>query len=146
QFSKHAWGAQFAEVCVDPDLLEIRVTRLVGGFSIGRVLNLKTAISQVRGGMIMGVGAALLEKVVLDHRGKMVNDNLADYHVCVNRDIPFIDAFFVDEPDDKINPLGAKGVGELGITGIAAAVANAVFHATGKRVREYPITIEKLLD
>jgi xanthine dehydrogenase YagR molybdenum-binding subunit len=147
KYSQHAWGAQFAEVRVDSQLGEIRVSRFVGAFAAGEILNLKTAHSQVMGGMVMGIGMALLEQTIHDpSRGKIVNDNLADYLVPVNPDVPDIDCFFVEERDEFVNPLGSKGVGELGITGAAAAVANAVFHATGKRIRDLPITLDRLLD
>ena len=140
-------GAQFAEVRVDAFLGEVRVTRFVGAFAAGRILNAKTALSQVLGGMVMGIGMALHEETFYDlTTGKIANDNLGEYLVPVNPDVPDIDCFFVDEEDDVVNPLGAKGVGELGITGAAAAVANAVFHATGRRVRDLPITPDKLLD
>ncbi len=146
QFSKHAWGAQFVEVRIDPELKEIRVPRVVGAFAAGRILNAKTARSQIMGGIVWGLSMALLEQTIYDpRRGKVVNDNLADYLVPVNPDIGQIDCFFVDEKDEHVNPLGVKGVGELGITGVAAAVVNAIYHATGRRVRELPVTLDKLL-
>ncbi len=142
----HSFGAQFCEVKVDPDLPRVRVTRVVNVFDVGRVLNPKTARSQVLGGVVMGIGMVLLEHGVLDERtGRWVTDNLADYAVCVNADVGAIETHFVDIPDPSINPLGARGLGELPITGVAAAVANAVFHATGRRVRDLPITPEKLV-
>lgn len=145
-YSKHAWGAQFAEVRVHPRLGEVRVSRFVGAFAAARILNVKTARSQVMGGIVWGIGMALHEETVYDpNRGKVVNDNLADYLVPVNADVPTIDCFFVEEPDEHVNPLGVKGVGELGVTGAAAAVANAVYHATGQRIRDLPITLDKLL-
>lgn len=146
QFSKHAWGAQFAEVRVNPTLGEIRVSRFVGAFAAGRILNAKTARSQLMGGIVWGISMALLEHTVYDpNRGKVVNANLADYLLPVNPDIPPIDCLFVEEKDDKVNPLGVKGIGELGVTGAAAAVANAVYHATGKRFRDLPMTLERVL-
>jgi xanthine dehydrogenase YagR molybdenum-binding subunit len=146
RYSKHAWGAQFVEVRIDPALRQIRVARLVGAFAAGKILNPKTAHSQIMGAIVWGVGMALLEQTIHDpQRGHVVTDNLADYLLPVNPDIPAIDCFFVDEPDLVVNPLGAKGVGELGITGVAAAISNAVFHATGKRIRDLPITLDKLL-
>jgi xanthine dehydrogenase YagR molybdenum-binding subunit len=146
RFSKHAWGAQFAEVRIDPDLRELRVTRMLGAFAAGRILNPKTAHSQIMGAMVWGIGMALLERTVYDpSRGRVVTDSLADYLVPVNADIPSIECFFVDEPDRMVNPLGVKGIGELGITGAAAAIANAVYHATAIRVRDLPITLDMLL-
>jgi len=146
KFSMHSFGAQFAEVRVDPDFGQVRVTRFVGAFGTGQIMNLKTARSQMLGGIVMGIGMALLEETVTDHRfGRIVNQNLGEYHVPVNADIPAIEAYFVDETDSHVNSIGAKGVGEIGITGVAAAVANAVYHATGKRIRDLPITPDKLL-
>jgi xanthine dehydrogenase YagR molybdenum-binding subunit len=144
--SMHSFGAQFAEVRVDPDLGQIRLTRFVGAFGTGRIMNLKTARSQLIGGITMGIGMALLEETITDHRsGHYVNANLGEYHVPVNADIPAIEAYFVEENDPYVNPIGAKGIGEIGIVGVAAAIANAVFHATGKRVRDLPITLDKLI-
>jgi xanthine dehydrogenase YagR molybdenum-binding subunit len=144
--SKHAWGAQFVEVRIHRRLREIRIGRFVGAFAAGRILNAKTAHSQIMGAIVWGIGMALHEHTVYDpNRGKVVTDNLADYLVPVNADIPDIDCFFVEEKDEKVNPLGVKGVGELGITGAAAAIANAVYHATGKRLRDLPITLDQLL-
>ncbi|MHC5936923.1 xanthine dehydrogenase family protein molybdopterin-binding subunit [Nostoc sp.] len=146
KFSMHAFGAQFAEVRVEPDLGEVRVTRWVGTFGVGRILNAKTANSQLIGGIVYGIGMALMEHTVTDpHWGRVVNHDLAEYHVPVNADVPDIQVLFVDEHDPHINPLGVKGIGEIGITGSAAAIANAVYHATGKRVRDLPITLDKLL-
>ena len=145
KFSMHSYGAQFAEVRVDPDLGEVRLTRFLGAFGCGTILNAKTARSQMIGGITMGVGMALMEETHLDPRsGKFVNDNIAEYLVPTHADIPAIDAFFVDE-HDPVSPLGAKGIGEIGIVGVAAAVANAVYHATGRRLRDLPITPDKLL-
>lgn len=145
-YSIHTYGAHFAEVGVDADTAEIRLRRMLGVFSVGRVLNPKTARSQLIGGMIWGAGAALEEEAVVDSRsGAFVNRDLAQYLVPVHADVPDVDAVILDGYDDKANLLGAKGVGELGICGAGAAVANAVFNATGLRVRDFPITIEKLL-
>lgn len=144
-FSQHTYGAHFAEVGVDINTGEVRLRRMLGVFSAGRILNPKTARSQIIGGMIWGVSSALMEEAVVDPRfGQFVNHDLAEYHVPVNADIPEIDAVFLDERDDKANPFGAKGIGELGICGAAASVANAVYNATGIRVREFPITLDKL--
>ncbi|RZI84883.1 MAG: xanthine dehydrogenase family protein molybdopterin-binding subunit [Rubrivivax sp.] len=146
QYSMHAFGAVFTEVRVDQDLGEIRVPRIVGAYGVGRLLNEKTGHSQLMGGIIWGVGMALMEETWRDPRdGRYVNSNLAEYHVPVNADIGQIDVIVVPEDDPHVNPLGAKGIGEIGITGVAGALANAVFHATGKRVRELPITLDKLL-
>jgi xanthine dehydrogenase YagR molybdenum-binding subunit len=146
KYSMHSFGAIFAEVLVDPDLGEIRLSRLVGAYDIGRLLNAKTGRSQLIGGIVYGVGMALLEQTVLDERlGRVVNPDLAEYHVPVCADIPEIDVSFVDTPDYNFNPIGARGVGEIGITGVVAAIGNAVFHATGVRVRDLPITLDKLI-
>jgi xanthine dehydrogenase YagR molybdenum-binding subunit len=146
KFSMHAFGSQFAEVRVEPDLGEVRVTRWVGAFGVGRILNAKTANSQLIGGIVYGMGMALMEHTVIDQNfGRVINNDLAEYHVPVNADVPNIEVLFVDEHDPHINPLGVKGIGEIGITGVAAAIANAVYHATGKRVRDLPITLDKLL-
>jgi len=145
-YAMHAHGAVFAEVKVDPDLGQIRVTRLVGAFAAGRVINPRMVRSQLFGGMIWGVSFALHEEAVTDHRsGRILNANLAEYHVPVNADVPSLDVLTVDEHDPHVNALGIKGVGEIGITGSAGAVANAVWHATGVRVRHFPIRIEELL-
>ncbi|MGW7575538.1 molybdopterin cofactor-binding domain-containing protein [Streptomyces sp. NPDC054765] len=145
-YSIHTYGAHFAEVGVDADTAEIRLRRMLGVFSVGRVLNPKTARSQLIGGMIWGVGAALDEEAVVDPRsGAFVNRDLAQYLVPVHADVPGVDAVILDGYDDKANVLGAKGVGELGVCGSGGAVANAVFNATGVRVRDFPLTIEKVL-
>ncbi|HTD37483.1 MAG TPA: xanthine dehydrogenase family protein molybdopterin-binding subunit [Candidatus Limnocylindrales bacterium] len=146
KYSFHSFGAQFVEVRFDEELARLRVSRALGVFDCGRILNPKTARSQMIGGITMGIGMALLEETVRDSRyGAVVTNNLADYHVPVNADIPNIEVEFVEEPDYALNPLGARGIGEIGITGVAAAIANAVYHATGVRVRDLPIVPEKLL-
>jgi xanthine dehydrogenase YagR molybdenum-binding subunit len=146
QYSMYVFGAQFAEVRVDASLGQMRVSRMVGVFGAGRILNPRTARSQFIGGMVWGIGLALYENAVMDPRlGRFVNNNLAEYHVPSNADVPAIEALWVDEKDTHVNPLGVMGIGEIGITGAAAAIKNAVFHATGKRVREYPITLDQLL-
>ncbi|GAB3459085.1 xanthine dehydrogenase family protein molybdopterin-binding subunit [Massilia terrae] len=146
QYSMHSFGAVFVEVHVDETLCEIRVPRVVGVYGVGKLINAKTGRSQLMGGIVWGLGMALLEETVFDERvGRAVNGNLAEYHVPVNADIGNIDVLVVDEEDPHVNPLGAKGIGEIGITGVAAAVANAVWHATGKRVRDLPITLDTLL-
>jgi xanthine dehydrogenase YagR molybdenum-binding subunit len=140
-----ALGAHFCEVRVDADTGEIRVSRWLGVFDVGRVLNAKTAASQLRGGIVMGIGAALSEETLVDPRtGRIMNAGLGDYHVPVQADVPAIEIDYLDEPDPT-TPLGLLGVGEVGIVGVAAAVANAVHHATGVRVRELPITLDHLL-
>ena len=144
-YAMHAHGAVFAEVKVDPELGQVRVTRLVGAFAAGRVINPRLVRSQYYGGMIWGVSFALHEHAVIDRRsGRILNANLADYHVPVNADIPSVEALMIDEHDPHVNALGIKGVGEIGITGSAGAVANAVWHATGVRVRRFPNRIEDL--
>jgi xanthine dehydrogenase YagR molybdenum-binding subunit len=145
-FSQQSYGAHFAEVGVDEDTGEVRLRRMLGVFAAGRVLNAKTARSQAIGGMVFGVGAALQEEMTLDPRfGCFVNHDLAEYHVPVHADIPAIEAIFVTELDDKSNPLKSKGIGELGICGAGASIANAVYNACGARIRDYPITLDKLL-
>jgi xanthine dehydrogenase YagR molybdenum-binding subunit len=145
-YSMSTYGAHFAEVGVDVDTGEIRLRRMLGVFTAGRILNHKTARSQLIGGMIWGVGAALHEEAVVDSRsGAFVNRDLAEYLVPVHADIPDVEAVLLDGVDDKANALGAKGIGELGICGAGAAVANAVFNATGVRVRDFPITLDKVL-
>lgn len=146
KFSMHAFCAHFIEVRVDADLGMPRVSRAVTACGAGRIMNEKTALSQLTGGVVGGIGMALLEETLMDHRmGRIVNASLGEYHVPVNADIPSLQAFFVEEQDDHVNPLGAKGIGEVSYVGIAAAVANAVFHATGKRIRQLPITLDKLI-
>jgi xanthine dehydrogenase YagR molybdenum-binding subunit len=144
--AKHAFGAHFVEVRVDVDTAEVRVERALGVFACGRILNPKTARSQFIGGMTMGIGMALEEESTIDPRfGDFVNHDLAQYHVPVSADVPRIDAVWIDEVDPHINPMGAKGIGEIGIVGMAAAVANAVHDATGIRIRDLPIRPDKLV-
>jgi xanthine dehydrogenase YagR molybdenum-binding subunit len=145
-YSQQSYGAHFAEVGVDADTGEVRLRRMLGVFTAGRILNAKTARSQAIGGMVFGVGAALEEELVLDARsGAFVNHDLAEYHVPVHADVPEIEAIFLPELDDMSNPLKSKGIGELGICGAGAALANAIYNACGARVRDYPITLDKLL-
>jgi xanthine dehydrogenase YagR molybdenum-binding subunit len=142
----HSHGAVFVEARVDPDLGEIRLSRIVAAYAAGKILNPKTALSQYKGGLVWGIGLALQEHTVRDRRTAWaVTRDLADYHVPVNADVPDIDVIFVDEPDPFVNALGAKGIGEIGITGVGAAIANAVYHATEKRIRTLPITLDKLI-
>jgi xanthine dehydrogenase YagR molybdenum-binding subunit len=146
QYAQQTFGAQFVEVAVDAATAEIRIRRMLAVCAAGRILNPKTARSQVIGGMTMGAGAALMEALVVDKRhGFFVNHDLAGYEVPVHADIPHLEVVFLDELDPTIAPLKAKGVGELGISGVAAAIANAVYNATGVRVRDYPITLDKLI-
>lgn len=146
KYSMHAFGAVFVEVEVDEDLGEIRVPRVVGVYGVGKLMNEKTGYSQLMGGVVWGISLALFEETMIDKRaGRAVNGNLAEYHVPTNADIQSIDVQIVDEDDPHVNPLGAKGIGEIGITGVGAAIANAVYHATGKRVRDLPITLDKVL-
>jgi xanthine dehydrogenase YagR molybdenum-binding subunit len=138
-------SAIFVEVKVDEQLGVIRVTRVVSAVAAGRILNKKTASSQIMGGVVWGIGMALHEETLIDHNlGRIMNANIAEYHVPVNADVYDIKVIFIDEPDDIVNPLGIKGVGEIGIVGVPAAIANAIYHATGKRVRDLPITLDKL--
>jgi xanthine dehydrogenase YagR molybdenum-binding subunit len=142
----HAHGAVFAEVKGDPDLGQIRVSRIIGAFAAGRVINPRLVRSQYYGGMIWGVSFALHEQAAIDHcSGRVINANLSEYHIPVNADVPSLEALMIDEHDPHVNALGIKGVGEIGITGSAGAVANAVWHATGIRVRRFPIRIEELV-
>ena len=146
KFAMHSFGAQFAEVRVNMDSGEVRVPRLLGVFGIGNVMNAKLARSQLLGGMTMGLSMALHEESVMDsHFGDYVNHDLAEYHIATNADVGEVDIAWIDEDDPHVNPMGAKGIGEIGIVGTAAAVANAVYHATGVRVRNLPITLDKLL-
>ncbi|UOQ97565.1 xanthine dehydrogenase family protein molybdopterin-binding subunit [Hymenobacter sp. 5317J-9] len=146
QHSMHSFGAHFCEVQVDPDLGTVRVTRWVSVHGAGRILNAKTARSQIIGGSIFGIGAALMEATARDpHYARYTNADLGDYHIPVNADIPDMTVEFIDEHDPYINAMGVKGIGEISMVGVSAAVANAVFHATGKRVRDLPITPDKIL-
>jgi len=143
--ARNTHSAIFAEVKIDEQLGVIRVTRVVNAVAAGRILNTKTAHSQIMGSVVWGIGMALHEETLVDHNfGRVMNANIAEYHVPVNADVGDIDVIFVEEPDELINPLGIKGLGEIGIVGVAAAIANAIYHATGKRVRDLPITLDKL--
>jgi xanthine dehydrogenase YagR molybdenum-binding subunit len=145
KYSMHSYAAQFCEAAVHEGTGEVRIRRWVGAFDTGRILNPKTATSQFRGGIIMGIGMALMEETMFDDRtGRIMNPSLAEYHIPVQADVPEIDILYTDVADPK-TPLGAHGIGEIGITGVAAAIANAVYHATGTRVADLPITLDKLL-
>ncbi len=146
KFSSYSFGAQFAEVRVDRDLGQVYVSRMTGVFAAGKILNAKTARSQFMGGMVWGISMALHENTEYDPRlCRIVNNNLAEYHVPTNADVGNIDVAWVEEDDEHVSFTGSKGIGEIGITGSAAAIANAIYHATGKRVRDLPITPDKLL-
>ncbi|GAB3996330.1 xanthine dehydrogenase family protein molybdopterin-binding subunit [Spirosoma daeguense] len=146
KYARAAHSAVFVEVEVDEDFGTVRVTRAVSAIAGGGVLNPKTARSQIIGGMVWGISKALEEESIMDHQlGRIINHNLAEYHVAVNADIQDLDVIFVEEHDNVVNPLGIKGLGEIGIVGMPAAIANAVFHATGKRVRDLPITLDKVM-
>jgi xanthine dehydrogenase YagR molybdenum-binding subunit len=145
-YTRHTHSAVFAEVKVDEDLGSIQVTHVVSAVAGERILNPHTARSQILGGVVWGIGMALEEESVIDqHFGRFMNHNLAEYHVPVNADVHHIDVIFVEEHDAMVNPLGVKGLGEIGLVGVAAAITNAVFHATGKRIRDLPITLDRLL-
>jgi xanthine dehydrogenase YagR molybdenum-binding subunit len=145
--AQYSYGGVFAEVSVNADTGEIRVRRLAGAFDAGRILNEKTARSQLMGGMIFGLGAALMEESLMDMRfGSFMNRDLAEYHIAVNRDVPRLEVKMLDTFDQNSNPLGSKGIGELGICGTGPAIANAVYAATGYRTRKFPIHLEDLLD
>ena len=144
-YSMHSTGAIFCEVRVNTVTAETRVSRMLGSYDCGRIINPKTAVSQFRGGIIMGIGLALMEETEFDERtGRIMNPSLAEYHVPVHMDVPRIDVMWTDIADPYA-PAGARGIGEIGITGVAAAIANAVYNATGRRVRDLPITLDKLL-
>jgi xanthine dehydrogenase YagR molybdenum-binding subunit len=147
KYANNVHSAIFAEVKVDELLGVVRVTRIVSAVAAGRILNPKTAHSQMLGGIVWGIGMALHEETLVDHKfGRVMNANIAEYHVPVNADVHDIEVIFVDERDDIINPLGIKGLGEIGIVGVASAIANAIYHATGRRVRNLPITLDKIVD
>jgi xanthine dehydrogenase YagR molybdenum-binding subunit len=146
KYSSYSFSAHFAQVRVHALTGQVKVTKLVAVVDAGKIVNQKTASSQMIGGAVGGIGMVLTEEAVFDDRyGRYVNGNFADYHVPVNADIPDIEAIFIDKPDSIINPLGTKGIGEISLIGVAAAVANAIYNATGKRIRELPITPDKLI-
>ena len=144
--SRNTHSAVFVEARVDEELDQVRITRVVIAVAAGRIINPKTARSQILGGVVMGIGMALHEETAPDPTlGKWINHSFGEYHVPAHADIEDIEVIFIDEPDAEVTPLGVKGLGEIGIVGVAAAVANAIYHATGKRVRSMPITVDKLL-
>lgn len=146
KYTTYAYAVHFVKVHVHPLTGVVRLNKIVAVVDGGTIISENTARSQLIGGVVSGIGMALTEEGVIDHRyGRWVNNNFADYHVPVNADVPHIEAMFVNKPDPIINPIGAKGIGEVTMVGFAAAVANAVFHATGKRVRDLPITPDKLI-
>jgi xanthine dehydrogenase YagR molybdenum-binding subunit len=146
KYAFHSFGAQFCQLKVNRWTGEVRLQRITSVMDIGTVVNLKTARSQIMGGIVFGIGMALLEGSILEEKtGRYANANFSDYLIATNADVPSMDIYFVDKPDTIFNPLGARGIGEIGITGMPAAIANAVYNATGKRVREFPILPEKLL-
>jgi xanthine dehydrogenase YagR molybdenum-binding subunit len=146
QYSMHSFGAHFCEVAWDPGIARLRVSRWLSVIDGGRMINLKTSRNQILGAVVMGIGMALFEETIYDPRnGKPVNNNFADYIVSVNADAPEMECIFLNYPDTKLNEYGARGIGEIGLTGCASAIANATYHATGVRVRELPIRIENLL-
>ncbi len=146
KYAMYSWSVHFVRVKVHPATGVVKIDKAACVADCGRIVSPKTARSQVIGGAIGGIGMALMEEVVIDHRyGRLVNNNFADYHIPVNADIPQIDALFVNKPDPYINPMGAKGMAEIALIGMAAAVTNAVYNATGKRVRELPVTPDKLM-
>jgi xanthine dehydrogenase YagR molybdenum-binding subunit len=147
KYSMYSWSVHFVKVKVHPATGVVKIDKVSCVADSGHIVSPKTAASQIKGGAIMGIGMALMEEACIDHRyGRFVNATFADYHVPVNADIPQIDALFVNKPDPIINPIGAKGIGEIALIGMAAAIANAVYNATGKRVRELPITPDKLVE
>jgi xanthine dehydrogenase YagR molybdenum-binding subunit len=146
KYSKHSFGAHFAEVTWQPEIARLRVSRVVTVIDAGRILNPKPARNQIEGAVVMGLGMAIFEETKYDSRyGAPINNNLADYMVTTNADAPEIDVTFLDYPDKVINEMGARGVGEIGLAGIAAAITSAVYHATGVRVRELPVRLEDLM-
>jgi xanthine dehydrogenase YagR molybdenum-binding subunit len=146
KYSSYSYNATFVEVGVHALTNQLKVNRVVSAIDAGKIMNKKTALSQVYGSVTWGIGMALTEESVIDDRyGRWMVKDLADYHVPVNADIPAIEVLFIDKSDDILTPIGAKGLGEIGIVGVAAAIANAVYHATGKRVRDLPITPDKLV-
>ena len=145
-YSLHSFGAHFCEITWQPEIARLRVTRFVTVIDGGRIINLKTGRNQIEGSVVMGIGMALFEETKYDSRfGSPLNSNLADYMLATNADSPAIDVTFLNHPDTEVNELGARGIGEIGLAGSAAAITAAIYHATGVRVRELPVRIENLL-
>jgi xanthine dehydrogenase YagR molybdenum-binding subunit len=145
-YSTHSFGAQFVEVEWQPQIARLRVSRVVSVMDAGRIINMKTGTNQIQGGVVMGIGMALLEQAIYDPRnGHPINDNFADYLVPTNADVPAIDVHFLGIPDPMMGEYGARGIGEIGLAGVAPAITAAAYHATGVRVRELPVRIEDLL-
>jgi xanthine dehydrogenase YagR molybdenum-binding subunit len=146
KYSNHSFGAHFCEVSYDPEIVRLRVTRWLSVIDGGQMINLKTSRNQIMGSVTMGIGMAMLEETVYDQRtAQPINNNFADYLVATNPDVPNIEVEFLDFPDKVMNEYGARGIGEIGLTGCASAIATATYHATGVRVRDLPIRIEKLM-
>jgi xanthine dehydrogenase YagR molybdenum-binding subunit len=146
KYAAYSYSVHFVKLLVHPVTGIIKIDRVVTACDAGKIVSPKTAESQVIGGVVGGIGMALMEEGVIDNRyGRWINNNFADYHVPVQADVPHVEALFVNKPDPILNPVGAKGMGEIALIGFAAAVANAVYHATGKRIRELPITLDKLI-
>lgn len=146
KYSAYSYSVHFVKVLVNPLTGVVRIAKVVTVGDAGKIVSQRTAESQMKGGVVGGIGGALMEEGVIDHRyGKWINNNFADYHVPVHSDVPDVEAWFVNKPDPVLNPVGSKGMGEIALIGFAAAVANAVFHATGKRIRKLPITPDKLI-
>ncbi len=144
--SAFSYAVHFVKVMVHASTGVVKVVRAVSAIDAGKIVNEITAESQIIGSVVGGISMSLMEEGVIDHRyGRWVNNNFADYHVAVNADVPHVEVLFVNKPDPILNPIGSKGMGEVGMVGFAAAVANAVYHATGKRIRELPITPDKLI-
>jgi len=145
--STHCYGAHFTEVTWDPEIAELRMSRVVTVIDAGRIINPRTARNQIEGAVVMGIGMALLEETQYEkQKGALINSNLADYLVATNPDVPPIDVHFLDYPDTELNEMGVKGLGEIGLAGVAAAITGAVYHATGVRVRNLPVRVENLID
>jgi xanthine dehydrogenase YagR molybdenum-binding subunit len=146
KYSAFSYAVHFVKLLVHPATGVVKVTKAVSAVDAGKIVNEQTAQSQIIGAVVGGIGMSLMEEGVIDHRfGRWVNNNFADYHVPVQADVPHVEVYFVNKPDPVLNPMGSKGIGEVGLVGFAAAVTNAIYHATGKRVRDLPVTPDKLI-